>query len=153
MAEETRPAIHSTAVSIDGHGVLIAGPSGSGKSDLALRLLDRGAVLIADDYVILEDGVDAPLLRQPPNIAGKLEVREIGIVDVPCVDDIPARLYVELGEAGERLPETLPFTIVDGHELPLLQINPFHASAPIKVELALKSVVDRYPPMVPLTDV
>ena len=77
-----RQMLHGTAISIGGHGVLIMGESGSGKSDLALRLIDRGAILISDDVVFLETRDNAPILTVAPNIVGKIEVRGVGIFDV-----------------------------------------------------------------------
>ena len=68
-----------------------AGPSGSGKSDLALRLLDRGFTLVSDDQTIVSRDGDRLIASAPPNIAGKLEIRGIGIVDMDTVDDVPDR--------------------------------------------------------------
>ena len=73
--------VHASTVAVDGRAVLITGPSGSGKSDLALRLLDRGFILVSDDQTIVKKDGDRLLASAPPNIAGKLEVRGIGIVD------------------------------------------------------------------------
>ncbi len=132
-------AIHATAVAIDGLAVLLTGPSGSGKSDLGLRLIDRGAVLIGDDYVEL----DAELMVRPvAALAGKLEIRGLDIVDEHYVAPCPLRLIVELGADGERAPASWPMRDLNGWSLPLLRLNAFAASAPLKVEYALKSVVD-----------
>ena len=139
--EQKKPAIHATAISIDGAGILITGPSGSGKSDLALRLIDRGAVLISDDYVIVNSGEPYPRLHQPPHIAGKIEVRAVGIFDLEATDNIPVRLCVQLGAEGERLPDTIPLTEIAGQKLPTIYLDGFNASAPIKVELALHRVL------------
>jgi HPr kinase/phosphorylase len=131
--------VHGTAVEIDGWAVLLTGQSGSGKSDLALRLIDRGAVLVGDDYV----AIDADLSVHPQSeIAGKLEVRGIGIIDVANRPSSPLRLVVELGEDGERLPASWPLRNLAGWSVPLLRLNAFTASAPIKIELSLKSIVD-----------
>lgn len=128
--------IHGTAIAIDGRGVLILGASGSGKSDLALRLIDRGATLIADDQVELSaraGRLDACALAV---LHGRIEVRGVGIVDVEATR-APLALAVDIDRAPERLPE--PATIsLHGVELPLIALAPFAASAPIKVELALK---------------
>ena len=74
--------VHASTVAIDGRAVLISGPSGSGKSDLALRLLDRGFTLVSDDQTIVRADGDRLIASAPPTIAGKLEVRGIGIVDM-----------------------------------------------------------------------
>ncbi len=127
--------IHATAVSVRGSGVLIFGPSGSGKSDLALRLIDRGATLIADDRVTTELLDGELLLSPPPTLAGLMEVRGIGIVAMPHVEAVAAALVIELAEP-ERMPE--PRTIlVEGVNLPTLAVMPFEHSAAIKVELAV----------------
>lgn len=128
--------LHASAVAIGGRGVLILGASGRGKSDLALRLIDRGAILIADDQVELaaRDGrLHACALA---TIYGKLEVRGIGIVDLDAVA-APIALVVDLDATPERLPEPGAM-IVEGIQLPVVALAPFDASAPIKVELALK---------------
>lgn len=131
-------ARHATAVAIGGAGVAIAGPPGSGKSDLALRLIDRGASLIADDRVIVTRRDAALWLSAPTTIAGRIEVRGIGIVTTAHCPLAPLLLWVEIG-APERLPE--PRTIiVEEMAVAALTIAPFEASAPIKVELALKAV-------------
>lgn len=128
--------LHASAVAIGGRGVLILGASGRGKSDLALRLIDRGAILIADDQVELEarDGrLHACALA---TIYGKIEVRGIGIVDLDAVA-APIAIAIDLDATPERLPEPGAM-FVEGIELPVVAVAPFDASAPIKVELALK---------------
>jgi serine kinase of HPr protein (carbohydrate metabolism regulator) len=130
------PTLHATAVSLNGAGVLLLGPPGAGKSDLALRLIDRGALLIADDRVFAEDAQGQLLLSPPPAIAGLLEVRGVGILRFPSVAQVPARLVVDLAMPPDRLPEPL-FHGIAGHALPLLHLSPFEASAPLKVELAV----------------
>lgn len=96
--------LHATAVSINGYGVLLLGPSAAGKSDLALRLIDRGAMLISDDAVPVVIGASGPELHSARNIEGRLEVRGIGIVSVPHVACAPLRLVIELAESVERSP-------------------------------------------------
>ena len=127
--------IHATAVSIGGRGVLLLGLPGSGKSDLALRLIDRGALLIADDRVVVGPGVPS-LLSALATIAGKIEVRGVGIVDMPHVAEVPAALAVRLDAVSERLPEPQRFALGDG-SVPLIHVASFEASAVLKVELAL----------------
>lgn len=129
---------HATTVLVDGVGVLIRGPSGSGKSDLALRLVDGGAQLVADDQTVLavENGL---LMAYPPrSIAGRLEVRGLGIVTVPWAPSAPVGLAVDLVPPGavERLPEPATADIY-GVSLPLLRLTPFEASAPAKLRLAV----------------
>jgi HPr kinase/phosphorylase len=134
--------IHGTAVDIDGWAVLLTGQSGSGKSDLAMRMIDRGAQLVGDDYVELHDSFGLPQVRPTERLAGKLEVRGIGIIEVEYRAASSLMLVVELGEDGERIPASLPQRDLHGWSLPLLRLNGFAASAPIKVQLLLKSIVD-----------
>ncbi|MBT3989792.1 MAG: aldolase [Rhodospirillaceae bacterium] len=130
--------LHATAVALDGIGVLIRGPSGSGKSDLALRLIDDGADLIADDRVEL-DTVDGKLhLTAPVTIRGLIEVRGIGLVNIGAVQDVPLALIVELKprDKTERLPEVKE-ELIDGITIPVIDIDAFEISAPAKIKMAL----------------
>src|SRR5215213_408876 len=97
--------LHASTVATGGRAVLITGPSGSGKSDLTLRLLDRGFVLVSDDQTIVKRDSDRLIASAPPNIAGKLEIRGIGIVEMETVSDIPVALMVELTSDIQRLPD------------------------------------------------
>ena len=134
--------LHGTAVSINGNGIILLGPSAAGKSDLALRLIDRGAFLISDDAVPIIVGPSGPELHSAPNIEGRLEVRGIGIVPVAHVESSPLRLAVELSDPVDRLPEDGQCTDIAGFSVPLVKILPFEASAALKVEYALRMVVD-----------
>ena len=129
--------LHASTVAVDGRAVLIAGPSGSGKSDLALRLLDRGFTLVSDDQTILKRDGDRLLATAPPTIAGKLEIRGIGIVEMERVSDIPVALVVELTSDLTRLPDDSNERPILGVKLPLISIDALTASAPSKVALAL----------------
>ena len=129
--------IHASTVASDGRAVLIAGPSGSGKSDLALRLLDRGFTLVSDDQTIVRREGDRLVASAPPTIKGKLEIRGIGIVEMDTVDDIPVALFVELTSEIMRLPDDRRERPVLGVNLPLVSVNALTASAASKVALAL----------------
>lgn len=128
--------VHATAVALGDRGVLIVGASGAGKSDLALRLIDRGARLIADDYVEIRVADGRAYGSPPPSIAGRLEVRGIGIAILPYVRDVALALVVDLDTAPARLPERT-VRQVEGIEIAGIAINAHDASAPVKVELAL----------------
>ena len=129
--------IHASTVAKEGRAVLITGPSGSGKSDLALRLLDRGFTLVSDDRTILRKDVDRLLAFSPPNIPGKLEIRGIGIVEMENVSDVPVALLVELTSDIQRLPDDGRERPILGITLPFITIDAMTASAPAKVDLAL----------------
>jgi HPr kinase/phosphorylase len=123
-------------VSRDGDGVLLLGSSGCGKSDLALRLLNRGFSLVADDRVDIADGVAAP----PPALAGLLEVRGLGIVRMPYAASARLALVVQLGPVPPRLPVPERHA---GLGLPLVRLDPAAASAPERVALALDCALGR----------
>src|SRR5437764_14155134 len=129
--------LHTSAVALDGRAVLISGPSGSGKSDLALRMLDRGFVLVSDDQTIVRKDGNRLLASAPPTIAGKLEVRGIGIVEMERADNVPVALIVELTSEIQRLPDDSRERPILGVNLPLISIDAMTASAPSKVALAL----------------
>ena len=129
--------LHASTVASDGRAVLIGGPSGAGKSDLALRLLDRGFTLVSDDRTLVRRDGDRLIASAPPNIAGKLEIRGIGIVDVDTLDNMPVALFVELTSEIQRLPDENRERPVLGVRLPLISIDAMSASAPSKVALAL----------------
>jgi serine kinase of HPr protein (carbohydrate metabolism regulator) len=139
--------LHGTAVAIGTHAVLLIGPSGSGKSDLALRLIDGGARLVADDRVELVRVADEVFCRAPgaipEQLKGRIEVRGVGILPVPTVrGDIPLRWCVELVRRGgspdtvERLPRAESKALL-GLDIPLLRLFAFEASTPAKLRLAV----------------
>jgi serine kinase of HPr protein (carbohydrate metabolism regulator) len=129
--------VHASTVATDGRAVLITGPSGSGKSDLALRLLDRGFALVSDDQTVVKRRGDRLIASAPPAIAGKLEIRGIGIVEMETVGDVPVALIVELTGEIQRLPDDSRDRPILGVALPIVSIDAMTASAPSKVALAL----------------
>ena len=128
--------IHGSCASRSGDGVLLIGPPGAGKSDLLLRLLSRGFDLVADDRVDIVDGIAGPVR----NLAGLLEVRGLGIVRLPHVGSARLALVVELGDLAVRLPEPARHPALD---LPLVRLDPWVASAPERVALALDCSLGR----------
>ena len=129
--------IHASTVASNGRAVLITGPSGSGKSDLALRLLERGFTLVSDDQTIVRKDGDVLLASAPPTIAGKLEVRGLGIIEMEHTENVPVALLVELTSDIQRLPDDSRDRPVLGVKLPLISIDAMTASAAAKVALAL----------------
>ena len=134
--------VHATCVAIGGRAVLLLGASGSGKSDLALRLIDRGAVLVSDDQTDLATVAGTVYASAPATIAGLIEVRGVGIVTLPFVTQVPLALAVRLGEPVMRMPETGLTEVFTGVAIPLFRADSYEASATIKVELALKQATD-----------
>src|SRR5689334_22585129 len=129
--------VHASTVASEGRAVLITGPSGSGKSDLTLRLLDRGFMLVSDDQTIVKRHGDQLIASAPPSIAGKLEIRGIGIVEMQTVSDAPVALIVELTSEIQRLPDDGRERALLGVALPLIGIDATTASAPSKVAIGL----------------
>jgi serine kinase of HPr protein (carbohydrate metabolism regulator) len=129
--------VHATCVDIDGTGVLLRGPPGSGKSDLALRLIDGGARLVTDDRADLTLEGGRVVVTAPPEIAGLFEVRGQGVGRLPSVERAVLGLVVDLvqPERVERLPEAAQCRLL-GLTLPLVRLAPFEASAAAKVRLA-----------------
>ena len=132
--------VHASAVAIGGRAVLIGGRSGTGKSDLALSLIDRGAILISDDYCDLKRVEGRARASAPATIIGKIEMRGVGIVELETVQDVPVALFVDLDHAPERLPEPGETRALAGIAVPVVRLAGHQASAPLKVEAALRLI-------------
>lgn len=146
--EASRLQVHGTAVAIEGQGVLLRGPSGAGKSDLAWRLIEAGAVLIADDLCeIRRQGQAQRLIVDLPaavesRFRGSIERRGLGIVTVPWFGPAPLALVADLavGPIATKAPETIELL---GLALPLAVLDPFQPSAaPALRRMALRQLVD-----------
>ena len=139
--------VHGTCVALGRRGALLRGSPGSGKSDLALRFMalpSEGVLLpslVADDQVFVEANADGALMASPPaSIAGKIEVRGLGIVEVPFLAGAQLVLVCDLVDAQDvpRMPpENAERTVIAGISLPALRLAPFEPSAPLKLKMAL----------------
>jgi serine kinase of HPr protein (carbohydrate metabolism regulator) len=130
-----RPGV--SCVAIDGRGVLIEGPPGCGKSSLVLALVDRGAQLVGDDGVTLESRDGRLWALPPPNISGKLEIRNVGIAGLPAVE-APLALAVQLSEQAPRYIEQAEASDIEGFEIPVIRLWPHSPVLPLRVEWALR---------------
>jgi hypothetical protein len=135
--------IHATCVCIFDLGVLLRGPSGCGKSDLALRLIMKGARLVADDYVYVSAEKGALYAAAPEEIYGKLEVRGVGIVSLPFTRVSRVAAIADLaGEGIERLPPPLE-EVIEGVALPCFRLNPFESASVEKLLMLLRGGLER----------
>lgn len=128
----------SSAVADPWQAILLRGPSGSGKSDLALRLLERGGRLIADDQVTLRAPEKTIYCTAVDALRELMEVRGIGLLRIPALATAPLALVVDLvpREDVARLPEP-QYVSFFGHTVPLVRLHAFDASTPAKIQAAL----------------
>ncbi len=132
------PALYqASAVAIGGRALIVEGPPGSGKSSLALALIDRGARLIGDDGLVLIARGDRLCASPAPRIAGLLEVRNLGLLDFPYVADIPVALVLRLDDSAPRLIEAAEATMLAGIALPLVRLWPHSPVLALRAEQAL----------------
>jgi HPr kinase/phosphorylase len=129
--------MHASCAGREDMGILLTGPSGSGKSDLLLRLLDRGFMLVADDQVDI--GADG-LARAPDSLAGLLEVAGLGLMRLPFIKEVRPVLVAELGPSAPRLPRPERDGVLD---LPRLRLDPRGASAAARLALAFDCLLGR----------
>ena len=145
--------IYGTCVALGRTAAILQGPSGSGKSDLALRFAlqapaELDAALVADDQVQVEARGGTLFARAPSALAGRIEVRGLGILTVPFRSEAELRLVVQLAEPDDipRLPAELRAAPVCGIALPLILLAPFEASASLKLTLALQRIAGEKKP-------
>lgn len=140
--------VHGTAIALGSEGILLRGPSGAGKSDFALRLIDQGARLVADDQTELRREGDDITMSAPATIAGQMEVRGLGIVSLPSVASARLRLVVDLMSSAEieRMPPPRASHFL-GCTIPAIALAPFEASAPAKLRLALRGLAQTPAPV------
>jgi serine kinase of HPr protein (carbohydrate metabolism regulator) len=128
-----------TCVAIHERAVLIDGAPGTGKSTLALALIDRGATLVGDDSVMLaKDGAEIRVSPHPETY-GMLEVRNLGLVTMPVAEGIPVCLVCSLREAAPRYIDSPGYLVIEGVNLPHIELEPLAPLQAIRVELALKT--------------
>ena len=146
--------IHGTCLAIGGEGVLLVGKPGTGKSDLALRLIDQAGTglsgslrtgqLVADDQVVIRKLDGGLVASAPPSLKGKLEIRGLGIAELAVADEARLRLAVRLTPAAEieRMPDLGSARMeILGIGLPLILLDPQTASAPARLRAALDQFV------------
>ncbi len=132
--------LHATCIAIDQQAVVLMGAAGTGKSDLALRLIDEGAILVADDQVLLHCTGNHLMAAPATSLAGLMEMRHIGLMYLPFIAPVAVALCVDLAvldEKLERLPEKSSILLLD-HPVPQLRLPSFAASTPAKIRAFLK---------------
>lgn len=126
-----------TAVAIGGRAILIEGPSGSGKSSLALALIDRGAMLVGDDGVALRIADGRLLAGPPPATRGQIEIRNVGIAEMECMS-APIALLIRLADNAPRFIEGPEWTEIETVALPTVSLFPQASALPLRAEWALR---------------
>ncbi|MEN9683417.1 MAG: hypothetical protein RLZZ427_1168 [Pseudomonadota bacterium] len=131
-------ALHqASCVAIGDRAVLIEGPPGSGKSSLALALIDRGAVLVGDDGVLLEPHAGRLCASPAPTIAGLIEVRNVGLLPYPTAARIPLALVLQLDSAAPRFIDAPEIAYRAGIAVPLVRLWPDSPVLALRAEAAL----------------
>lgn len=130
-------ARQATCVAIGDRAVLIEGPPGSGKSSLALELIDRGAVLVGDDGVLIGSRDGALVARPHPHTRGLLEVRNLGLIAFPVREGARVALAIRLDPDAPRFTEGPEELTIAGVTVPLARFTPATPQMAIKAELAL----------------
>jgi serine kinase of HPr protein (carbohydrate metabolism regulator) len=136
VGREARTVLHASCVALSGAGVVLLGPSGCGKSDLALRLIDAGGRLVADDCLVVERRGNRLIGRPAENVAGLIEVRGLGIMRLEHCSSTPLALVVALGAPEARLPERMTHDLLCV-ALPCVRLDPHAPSTCAKIRLAL----------------
>ncbi len=138
--------IHASCVRVGRSGILLLGKSGAGKSDLALRLIGRGAVLVADDRTLLAIERGILVARVPPQIAGMIEVRGVGLLPMRHTSSAQIVLVVDLVAKVERLPAPKvfrppkPLSMPPGARPRLIALDAFETSAADKILAVLAAL-------------
>jgi len=138
MTDQDKPLVHAaTCVALGSRGVLIEGEPGSGKSSLALELIDRGAHLVGDDGVLLSREGGRLIAQPHPNTRDLLEVRNLGLLPFPAIDSVLVALRIVLDPAAARFIDAAESATLAGVRVPLVRLWPESGPLALKVELAL----------------
>ncbi|WP_420384123.1 HPr kinase/phosphorylase [Novosphingobium sp.] len=130
-------AHQATVIAIGGRAVMIEGAPGTGKSSLALALIDRGAVLVGDDAVMLAADGDRMLASPHPRVSGLIEVRNLGLFGMPVADAVPVALVLMLDPAAPRHIEAADSVVRAGMVLPMVRLYPDSPVLAVRAEMAL----------------
>ena len=136
--------LHATTIAVNQQAVVITGAPGAGKSDLALRMIDAGAVLVSDDQTELSV-IDDVLVASPPiSIAGMIELRHVGLITMPYIKQVPVALTIDLVGSDyplERLPD-LDLVLWLDHPVRRIRLPSYAASTPCKIRAVLQHGID-----------
>jgi serine kinase of HPr protein (carbohydrate metabolism regulator) len=138
MAALSSETVQAACVAVNGRGVLIECREGEGRADLALRMIDRGAMLVAGAQTVCLRSARDLLASAPAGAGGRIEVRGLGIVEMPHAERVPVDLLIVLLDSGPRFPEDKRTRSIAGIEVPVLALPANDAAAPIKAELWLR---------------
>ncbi|MEM8723965.1 MAG: serine kinase [Pseudomonadota bacterium] len=127
-----------SVVAIGDRALMIEGPPGSGKSSLALALIDRGAILIGDDGVSLLREGDRLIAAPPPSVSGVIEIRNVGLVEMAVAPPTPLALLLSLERDAERLPEHAARRDIAGGSVPALGFTPGTIAPAMRAEAAMR---------------
>jgi serine kinase of HPr protein (carbohydrate metabolism regulator) len=140
MAELSSETVQGACVAIDGRGVLIEARDDAQRTDLLLRLLDRGATLVSDAHTACTRRGDGLRAAPLPGTGGRIEIRGIGAVEMQSLAEVDVALIVVVLDAAPRLPEDRRTRNIAGVGVPVLALGPGEPAAPIKVEYARKAL-------------
>jgi serine kinase of HPr protein (carbohydrate metabolism regulator) len=137
LPEVSSETVQAACVAVNGRAVLIESRSDEARIDLVLRMIDRNAVLVADDSTICQRQDGVLLASAPVASRGRIEVRGLGVVELSYAERVPVDLLVVILDSPPRFPEDQSKRRVAGIDVPVLPLTALDPAAPIKVELAV----------------